>query len=113
VISEIVEAQGKSTESKMTEVKHVQENLTIPLVHLNGTSKKELLKQLEDAYRAVAEAGRMLAQATPHDRDYYVLGPDVGHKAREEHHARMRKLADIEHDLTDIAIGIDRQGNRT
>jgi len=94
----------------MTTVQHVQENITIPMVHLNGTSKKELLEQLENAYRAVVDAGRVLARATPHDRDYYVIGDDVGAKARDEHYARMRKLADIERDLEKIAIGIDQQG---
>jgi hypothetical protein len=91
------------------DVKHVQENITIPMVHLNGTSKQELLKQLENAYRAIVDAGKALAQATPHDRDYYVIGDGVGAKARDEHYARMRKLAEIERDLEEIAIGIDQQ----
>ena len=75
----------------MTTVQHVQENITIPMVHLNGTSKKELLEQLENAYRAVVDAGRVLARATPHDRDYYV---NILHEVREKTLAEFRKRDD-------------------
>lgn len=42
-----------------------------PLVHLNGTSKQELIEQRANAIDALTEAGRQLAFAGPNGRDYY------------------------------------------
>jgi hypothetical protein len=49
--------------------------LEIPTVHLNGTSRDELISQLRGAMEAVHAAEKALAQAGPHARDYYVVGP--------------------------------------
>lgn len=51
--------------------------MMIPTLHLNGTSRTELIKQLTDAGHALALAIDALGNASPHGRDYYPQGPDA------------------------------------
>lgn len=69
---------------------------TFPTVHLNGTSREDLLEAIEQAYLAVSEAQSKLAQTAPNARDYYPQReyPQSFHTAQDEHSARMQKLAD-------------------
>lgn len=83
--------------------------LPTPRVHLNGTSKDELLRQNLDAMRAVEKARQAIATAAPHGRDYYVIGPAAYTLAREAHDARLQALADIYSELEAIAVAIDQQ----
>jgi len=86
-------------------------NLVFPTVHLNGTSKQALLDQLSAAMIAVHNAGRALAQATPHARDYYVQGSEQIFAALDQHGARLRKLTEIADELQTIADAIlDQKG---
>jgi hypothetical protein len=85
----------------------------VPTVHLNGTSKDELLKQLadvmeglRDANSALRDAEIAMAQATPHDRDYYVQGPRHGHEARHQNSERRRRLIEMKEELGDMARDI-------
>ena len=78
-------------------------NLSLPTVHLNGSSQESLL----DGYVAAIEALRVAAQAlqatSPHDRDYYTQGPDALPKAVKEHSARLHRIAVTIHELNAIA----------
>jgi hypothetical protein len=56
-----------------------------PTVHLNGTSKKDLIEQWEKAHDKLAEALQLLKDATPHGRDYYLQGPNVIFEAVGQH----------------------------
>jgi hypothetical protein len=78
-------------------------NLAIPTVHLNGTSRQELIDQLYVAVRALHEAGSALARAAPNARDYYVQNPLAFSLAQDQHYARMQKLRDITRELEQIA----------
>lgn len=97
---------SQSTESAMSETK-----LTVPTVHLNGTGKKGLLEQYEDAGHALREAIDKLRGTAPHGRDYYVSkDPDALRKATEEHRARLIKLSDVLIELQELAIAVNEQG---
>jgi hypothetical protein len=80
--------------------------LMIPSVHMNGTSRKDLLQQLEHASRAIGEAMEALREACPHDRDYYVQGPTAGPAAREQHRNRLRKLGAVQAEIETIYEGV-------
>ena len=54
----------------------------IPRIHLNGTSKGELLDQLKAADRALGAAEEALGRAAPNARDYYVIEPNPFEQAR-------------------------------
>lgn len=85
--------------------------LRVPTVHLNGTSRDELLDNLRKAWRAVHDAGEAVRKTCPHDRDYYTQSdPDAGKIARAQHIERMRKLDGIKDELKAIAIAIQEQG---
>jgi hypothetical protein len=80
--------------------------LSIPTVHLNGTSREELSRLYQEAYTAIGEAGRALAKAYPNGRDYYPQGADAINKAMREHEARMRKLKEVQDEIEQIAEAI-------
>jgi ferritin-like metal-binding protein YciE len=77
-----------------------------PTVHLNGTSKDELLRQWLDAYHALREAREKMFDAMPHGRDYYPQGDGVIYKAQDEHRARIEKINEVLHDLETLAEGV-------
>lgn len=80
--------------------------LAIPTVHNNGTSKQALLDQLGEAILAVHAAGRKLAAACPHGRDYYVQGDGVIHTAMRQHEARLAALKSVTDELQIIAEAV-------
>jgi hypothetical protein len=80
--------------------------LAIPTVHLNGTSRDDLVEQIALAIHALHEAGRALAGTCPNGRDYYTQGPAAISKALEEHEARMRKVREVIAELETIGEAI-------
>ncbi len=86
------------------------EALLIPTVHMNGTSRDELEKQLRDASDAIRKAMAVLHKACPNDRDYYVRSQDAGLAARAQHRSRMQRLESVRQELE--AIFMAMQNNR-
>lgn len=70
-----------------------------PTLHLNGTSREELQRQLDAASDACREAMQALMAAAPNGRDYYPQGYDALGEAFREHTARLQKLADVRNDI--------------
>lgn len=83
--------------------------MKIPTVHLNGTSKGELARQLEEAGTAIGEAMLKLAACAPHGRDYYPQGDEAWIAARNEHWNRMQRLETVRTELQVILEGVDEQ----
>lgn len=85
----------------------VNEMLTIglltPTVHMNGTSREELIQQLCDAHHAINKAQEVLAQAAPNGRDYYPQGADAMWTAQKQHRTRVARLAATAAELMAIA----------
>jgi hypothetical protein len=85
----------------------------IPRVHLNGTSKGELLEQFKTADRALRAAEEALQRAAPNERDYYVIEPNPFEGARAAHVARIKALTKVREEIMAIAIGVvDQKGGR-
>ena len=82
--------------------------MMIPSVHLNGTSQKNLLAELETAYSAVNAANDALRQVTVHGRDYYVQGDHAYPQARHEMDARLGALEQVMSDLLVMHQAIER-----
>lgn len=78
-----------------------------PTVHLNGTSKEELQRQLRDAHEAIGKAIEAMAQAAPHGRDYYPQGSSVIYNAQAEHTSRVRRLESVREELFAIWENIE------
>jgi hypothetical protein len=81
--------------------------MMIPSVHLNGTSKEELIRQLIDASEALLTATAVLSAAAPNPRDYYPQGPDAALLAAGEHATRVMTLYRMRDELQAIAEKID------
>jgi hypothetical protein len=84
--------------------------MMVPTIHLNGTSRQELLDGYVVTLRAVCDAIDALSKAHPNGRDYYVQGPDATHKAKDEHRSRVHRLASVRDELAAIAEAIHDQG---
>jgi hypothetical protein len=87
--------------------------MQLPLIHLNGTSKKSLLEDIEEAYSALNAALSKLAQTGPNGRDYYPLPGNAFEVARQEHMARLGKLFEVKKELEELAEGIDLGGHKS
>lgn len=79
-----------------------------PIIHLNGTSKSELLEQLCEVHSALGEVYEKMKQASPNGRDYY---PVVGlfEKAQEQHRRRLQIVHDLQEELEKQAEELDSQ----
>ena len=75
---------------------------TFPTVHLNGTSRNELLEGYIDACNAVSHAVDIVRKNGPNMRDYYIAGPAHGAAAMTEHEARLEKLEAVLAELREI-----------
>jgi hypothetical protein len=78
-----------------------------PCRHLNGSGRKNLEDQYRAAIEALGLATDAVAASAPHGRDYYPLDDGETHgpsykRAREEHAARLGKLAIVEGELREL-----------
>jgi hypothetical protein len=74
-----------------------------PTVHLNGTSKEELLSGYLKARSALIAARAALAEAAPNGRDYYVQEPAAIVIAMRQHELRLIKIDDVIEELEELA----------
>lgn len=77
--------------------------LTLPTIHLNGTSKAELFETIFTALDAIAEARIALEATAPNGRDYYPQGDLAIRQAIAEHRTRLVLLETIYDELHAIA----------
>ena len=83
--------------------------MTVPTIHLNGTSAQSLLNGYFKAHRAAMDAIEALARTAPNGRDYYVQEDTAIDRAKIEHDARMRRLRDVIEELEAIICSIQEQ----
>lgn len=74
-----------------TAIVTIPETIYAPCVHLNGTSKQELMDNLDSVHRALEVARDQLKIAAPNGRDWY-LGTVRLKQAQDQHVARMRAI---------------------
>jgi len=86
-----------------------EDELVVPLVHLNGTGKDELVEQITHAVHGAQAFLDALAKMSPHGRDYYPLGDDALPKAVDQHRSRMARVESIVDELGDLYLKVDDQ----
>lgn len=87
--------------------------MIFPAIHLNGTSRGQLLEDWCKMAHTVDEAITTLCEYAPNARDYYVHGESVWNTARAEHAERLRKLREVRAELNQIAEYVaDQEGGR-
>ncbi len=81
--------------------------LSIPTIHMNGTSRAELVDgQLMPAIDALHAAIAALERACPNGRDYYPQGRDATQEALRQHANRLHHLTAVRAELVEIAEAI-------
>jgi hypothetical protein len=79
-----------------------------PTININGTSKDDLINPRRDAMDALASVVEILKLVTPNGRDYpRDLSQCVAD--RDKHHARLNQLRDIQNELLQEALYIQRE----
>ncbi len=76
--------------------------MTLPTIHLNGTSVEALMEANDAVYDALQNVMNKFAAASPNGRDYYTQGPEAFGKAVEEHEARTRAVYAVMRELETI-----------
>lgn len=84
--------------------------LTIPTIHLNGTSKERLIDGFCEVSDKINIAYEMLKQTAPNGRDYYPQGPSAFAEAEKEHLARLAKLDEVKKEIDVLILAIDKTG---
>ena len=79
----------------------VTHRLTVPTVHLNGTSAQGLLDQLQAAVEALRQAQVSVVEAAPNGRDYY-LQAGASTLAMELHERRCQDLHRMRTELEEM-----------
>ena len=87
--------------------------MIFPTLHLNGTSKGDLLEGWLKISHALNDAITALCQEGPNGRDYYLAGPMGLHTAQREHEARIAKVKEVKAEVDQIVEFIaDAEGGR-
>lgn len=73
-----------------------------PTIHLNGTSKDELYRNLDDAVTAIFHALTAIHKTGPNGRDYYPQGPDALTQAQAEHESRIDRIREVRRELYEM-----------
>lgn len=81
-------------------------SLSVPSIHMNGTSKEALLEAIEESYSAISGAMDKMRQCVPDGRDYYVQASEAYGVARDQHRDRCLKLQAVMDELQAIAEAI-------
>ncbi len=88
-------------------------NTSVPTVHMNGTSKNELISQLETAVSAIRVAVTALENAAPNGRDYYPQGDGAIGVAMQRHQDQCQRFGGVVDELNDTWGAIlDQWDNR-
>jgi len=77
-----------------------------PSIHLNGTSKQEMVEGLvavSDAAFALLEA---MKRAAPNARDYYPQGPDAYGLARTAWNERALQIEKLRDEVVELAMKV-------
>jgi hypothetical protein len=77
-----------------------------PSIHLNGSSRSDLLDQQANAMTGIRTAIEALSEACPNARDYYPQGDQAYSEARAEHVSRLERLRAILKEYEEIAGAI-------
>jgi hypothetical protein len=84
--------------------------MTVPTIHMNGTSRNRLLDDICEATDALERAYQAIKRCAPNGRDYYPQGPEALTTATNEHMDRLRKVEAVQSELNALAEAIAGQG---
>ena len=77
--------------------------MIFPTIHLNGTSKQQLLDDYCDVSHALNAAMKKMIENGPNGRDYYPQGDQAYRKAVKEHYDRIEQIHRVRLEIETIA----------
>ena len=77
--------------------------MIFPTIHLNGTSKQQLLDDYCDTRQALDAAMEKMIENGPNARDYYPAGDQAYRQAVKEHHDRIEQIHRVRFEIETIA----------
>lgn len=77
--------------------------MIFPTIHLNGTSKQQLLDDYCDVSHALNAAMEKMIENGPNGRDYYPQGDQAFQQAVKEHHDRIEQIHRVRLEIETIA----------
>ena len=80
--------------------------LLVPCIHLNGTGKDSLTRDLEEAYSSVSAAYDRVRKMEVNARDYYPYGAGAYETARKQHLERLTHLKNVMDEFDLLMDGI-------
>jgi hypothetical protein len=83
----------------------VEHPLILPIVHLNGTSREELIQVRRQTARRLHEAIEQLCAMSPNGRDYYPVR-GLWDQARDQHARRLTTLDEIYNEIMAEALAL-------
>jgi hypothetical protein len=87
--------------------------MILPTIHMNGTSKNDLLEGWLKMSHALNAAITAMVEEGPNGRDYYTQGDGVFYKAQDEQRERIKKIAAVKEEIDTIVEHIaDAEGGR-
>ena len=84
-------------------------NLIAPIVHSNGTSRKELVNQYMSILESCVDLMTAMRSATPNGRDYYPISPTAGLEARDAYNERYNAVSQMRDEFEGLAIQLQLQ----
>jgi hypothetical protein len=85
---------------------HGTKTMMKPTIHLNGTSRSEIERQLGEAAAKVQDAIKAVCAAGPNGRDYYPQGAAALDQAMAEHRSRVERLESVYREIEAIFLGL-------
>lgn len=85
-------------------------NLAIPKIHVDGTSREELLRLNEEAQHALWQAINALTLAAPNGCDYIGVTPaGTLLEAKDQHNERLKRLQSVYAECQQMGLAIADQ----
>lgn len=81
-------------------------SMTLPTIHLNGTSAERLIEALCQASAALDSAYAALKETSPNGRDYYPQGPTALASAEREHFSRLARVDSVKDEIDRMTLAI-------
>lgn len=83
--------------------------LVVPIIHHNGSSRNDIMKQLKSAYSALKAAREAIRMVEMNERDFYVHPiQGAGLLARKQRNAWLASVDEIQKDLAMIGSAVLR-----
>ncbi len=80
----------------------------VPTVSVGGSTRDQLVAQIQLAVDSLQVLVRVLGSTTPHARDYHAQGNEAFVRAKREHQSRIERIVGVDDELRAILRALSR-----